>query len=302
MSTTTASRDKPAALRSLLEGADICRAVGVGDGLSAMLAEKHGFEAIWASGLSISAAHGLPDASILTMTEFLGAASMIDAATRLPIIADCDTGFGDVNVVMRMTREYERAGIAAVCIEDKQFPKRNSFTAHQELAPIDEFAMKIRAVKRSQIDPDFAVIARIESLIAGTGLDDALERGERYCEAGADAILIHSKATTAAEVLEFAEVWEQRGNPIPLVAVPTTYYGVSSHALADAGFAMVIYANHPLRAAVRAIDSVLQRISCGDSTEPIEQDLTPVKEVLTLIGMDAIAQTEAELAAGDPAK
>jgi phosphoenolpyruvate phosphomutase len=282
------SEAKTTTLRRRLAGAGITRVVGVNDGLSAMLAEKHGFGGLWASGLAISAAHGVPDASILTMTEFLAAAHVIDQASDLPVLADCDTGFGDVNVVRRMIREYERAGIAGVCIEDKEFPKRNSFSGGQDLADPDEFAAKIRAAKLTQTDPDFVVIARIESLIAGAGLDDALARAEYYEEAGADAILIHSKAAEPDEVLAFAREWRRRPDPLPLVAVPTTYYSVNRRALEEAGFAMVIYANQALRAATRAIDDAFERMEHSESTAALESDLASVDAVLELIGMDEL--------------
>lgn len=292
------SEAKTTTLRRQLGGPAITRVVGVNDGLSAMLAEKHGFGGLWASGLAISAAHGVPDASILTMTEFLAAAHVIDQASDLPVLADCDTGFGDVNVVRRMVREYERAGIAGVCIEDKEFPKRNSFSGGQELADPDEFAAKIRAAKLTQTDPDFVVIARIESLIAGAGLGDALERAECYEQAGADAILIHSKASEPDEVLAFAGEWRQRAEPLPLVAVPTTYYSVNLTALAAAGFAMVIYANQALRAATRAIDDAFDRMRRTESTAGLESDLAPVDAVLELIGMDELESEPAATTGG----
>lgn len=142
------------ALRARLEREPIARAIGGNDGLVGMLAERHGFDAVWASGLAISTSHGVPDAGILTMTELLAAAQVMTRSTTLPVLADCDTGFGDVNVVTRMVQEYETAGIAGVCIEDKEFPKRNSFTTGQELAEPQAFADKLQAAKQAQTDPD----------------------------------------------------------------------------------------------------------------------------------------------------
>ncbi|WP_067475385.1 isocitrate lyase/phosphoenolpyruvate mutase family protein [Nocardia amamiensis] len=294
MTITNGYGSKSAQLRKLLGGDRLARVVGVGDGLSALLASRHGFDALWGSGLSISAAHALPDASILTMTEFLQATAVIDAATPLPTIADCDTGFGDVNVVMRATREYERRGIAGICMEDKQFPKRNSFSRGQQLAPIAEFAQKIRAAKSVQVSPDFVVIARVESLIAETGMADALERGARYAQAGADALLIHSKSESPDEVLEFAARWHQQNDPLPLVAVPTTYYSASADELERGGFSMVIYANQSLRAVVRVVDDVFARLSRAASTAEMEEQLIPVVEVLDLIGMDSLLTSDVD--------
>ncbi|HEV3071796.1 MAG TPA: isocitrate lyase/phosphoenolpyruvate mutase family protein [Solirubrobacteraceae bacterium] len=288
----TVSGQRPASssatLRALLAHDTITRAVGAGDGLQARLAERHGFDALWASGLAISAAHAVPDASILTMTEFLTAAQVIDRACELPVLADCDTGFGDVNNVARMVREYERAGIAGVCIEDKEFPKRNSFTDGQELASIAEFTARLLAAKDAQRAPEFVVVARVESLIAGEGIDDALARAACYQDAGADAILIHSKTADGEEVLDFARRWRKRSQPLPLIAVPTTYYSVGWPLLAQAGISMVIYANQALRAAVRAVDDTLERISAAENTAPVESDLASVQDVLALIGMDEL--------------
>jgi phosphoenolpyruvate phosphomutase len=275
-------------LRHLLSRPDISRVVGVGDGLSAMLGERHRFDALWASGLSISASHGLPDASLLTMTEFLAAARQIDRATSLPVLADCDTGFGDANMVMRTVREYESAGIAGISIEDQQFPKRNSFCEGPELLPVEDFVVKLRAAKAAQQTDDFVIVARIESLIVGAGLDDALVRARRYREAGADAILIHSKATSEHEVVAFAEFWRQESQGLPLLALPTTYPMVSHEVLHAAGFAMVIYANHAVRAAMEAVDQAFRHLSDSSCSEALEPHIASLQELLTLIGMDRL--------------
>lgn len=281
-------RSRAERLRELFDQPELTQVVGVNDGLSGRLAEKHGFDALWASGFAISTAHGVPDASILTMTEYLTAANIVTGVTSLPIIADCDTGFGELEIVKRMVREYERAGIAAVCIEDKLFPKRNSFTDENALLSAGEFSAKLRVAKWAQTDPDFMVIARIESLIAGRPLDDALERAECYQAAGADAILIHSKASSAAEVIAFARQWCGRSGALPLIAVPTTYFSVTKEELEAEGFSMVIYANHAMRAAWAAIDRTFECIRTSSCTAGIEEALTPVAEVLRFSGIDKL--------------
>lgn len=191
--TLPGSRPEVSGLRDLLAQDRLARAVGVGDALGAFLATRHGFDLVWASGLSISAAHGVPDASILTMTELLGAARIIERTTPLPLLADCDSGFGGLPNVVHMVEEYERAGMDGVCFEDKTFPKRNSFVPGQELIGADEFARKIAAAKRAQSSSDFVIVARTEALIVGLPMDEALRRARLYQDAGADAILIHSK-------------------------------------------------------------------------------------------------------------
>ena len=189
----------------------LIRIVGAHDGLGAKLIGEAGFDGVWASGLEISASYGLPDANILTMTEYLERAVEMNEATSLPVIADCDTGYGNVNNVIYMVEKYEKAGIAAICIEDKLFPKVNSFIeGRQDLADIDEFCGKIRAVKNTQKNPDFMVIARVEALIAGWGMKEALKRANAYSESGADAILIHSKKKDKKEILEFCKKFKKK--------------------------------------------------------------------------------------------
>jgi phosphoenolpyruvate phosphomutase len=293
----TAVRTKAARLRELFNGSDLTQVVGVNDGLSGKLAEKHGFDALWASGFAISTAHGVPDASILTMTEYLTAANTVTSVTSLPVIADCDTGFGGLEIVTRMVREYERTGIAAVCIEDKLFPKRNSFTDDNALLPAEEFSAKLRVAKQAQTDPNFMVIARIESLIAGLPLGDALERAECYQAADADAILIHSKSSSAEEVIAFAREWCGREDALPLIAVPTTYYSVTKEELEAEGFSMVIYANHAMRATWAAIDRTFECIRADNCTAGIEEVLTPVADVLRFSGIHELRELSEPLAA-----
>src|SRR5688572_4316262 len=144
-------------------------------------------------------------------------------ATRIPIMLDGDTGYGNFNNVQRLVRKLEQRGVAAVCIEDKQFPKTNSFLGgkRQPLADVDEFCGKVKAGKDAQSDDDFCIVARVEAFIAGWGLDEAMQRAEAYRAAGADAILIHSALSTPEEILSFTSAWDNR---CPVVIVPTKYY------------------------------------------------------------------------------
>lgn len=283
-------KSKSAILRELFASTPVLRIVGAHNALGAKLIERHGFEGVWASGLEISTAHAVPDANILTMTDNLHAAAMINDATSLPVICDCDTGYGNASNVRHMVRKYEAAGLAGVVIEDKNFPKVNSFIpGRQDLAGIEEFSGKIEAAKNAQISANFMVFARVEALIAGWGLEEALKRADAYAKAGADGIVIHSKAKTPEEVFAFAKRWE---STIPLVVIPTMFYGVSSDELAQNGFKMVIYANQALRASIRAMDDTLRAIAETKSTAAVESKIASMKEVFELQGMADIQAVE----------
>jgi phosphoenolpyruvate phosphomutase len=282
---------------ALAEGRSIAVG-GVHDGLSALIAERCGYDALWASGLGIAAAHGVPDANILTMTEVRDAAAIIARASRLPVISDCDTGFGPVRNLRRTVAEFEDAGVAAVCIEDKLYPKRNSFLSGQELIDPHEFAMKIRVAKESQRDPAFVVIARLESLIAGRGLEDALDRAALYVDAGADALVVHSRSRTPDEVLEFAREWMGAGCRAPLVAIPTTYHSTTIDELAAGGVTVVIHANQALRAAIRAMEDVSRQILAARSTAPVEEQIAPLGQLFDLTGEGEVERYDQWFAEG----
>ncbi len=280
---TTERRTKSAQLRAVLADGHLVRAVGAHDGLGAKLVDRAGFEAVWASGFELSASHGLPDASLLSMTQHLDAAEVMDAVVRIPVIADCDTGFGGPLNVAHLMRSYERRGIAAICIEDKVFPKVNSFAATEhQLISTDDFASKIRSAKRVQQDPDTVLIARTEALIAGQGVNQALARARDYAAAGADAILVHSKSRTATQVLEFGARWDL---DVPLVAVPTTYGDVHESDLLDAGFRIVIYANQGLRAAISNMITTLGELAKTGRGRAVEDRIASMSEVFDLQDM-----------------
>lgn len=281
-------------LRSALAENKPVYVMGAHSGLSAKLAERNGYDAIWASGLEVSASSGVPDANILTMTQFLDKSSEMHEAVRIPVISDCDTGYGNSSNVIYMVKKYEAAGIAAVCMEDKLFPKMNSFIpGRQELAPIAEFVGKVMAAKSAQTDPDFMVIARTEALIAGWGEEEALLRAGKYTDAGADAILIHSKQKDGREIIRFAEKWQKRA---PLVIVPTTYPDImrqlSDQDLLDLGIRIVIFANQGLRASIKAMDSVMGRMRASRGTCDLKGELASLAEVFDLQGMTRLKQEE----------
>jgi len=284
--------NKSSQLRATLSGERPVQVIGAHNGLGARIAEDAGFDAVWASGLEISTAAGVPDANILTMTQLLDAAQQMHHATRLPVICDCDTGFGNSNNVIHMVKRYEAAGIAAVCMEDKLFPKVNSFVpGRQDLAPMAEFVGKLMAAKHAQASDDFFVIARVEALIAGWGMQEALKRAEAYRKAGADAILIHSKQRTPDEILAFLKQWDHRS---PVVVVPTTYPQLTASELKAAGADIVIYANHGLRAGIGAMQQTFAEIIEAEGAMTVVDELAPMTEVFRLQGMLRMKEQEKE--------
>ena len=281
-------------LRAKLKEKKILKVAGAFDSMSAKLVELSNFDAVWAGSFAISATHALPDASILTMTEFLAAASSMADACSIPIIADCDTGFGGPSNVSHLVKKYEKAGIAAICIEDKIFPKQNSLLKEgkQELLSEKDFVAKIIAGKTAKNNPDFMIISRIESLIAGHGVKEAVKRATAYELAGADAILIHSKKNTPDEIFEFCNTWN---GDIPIIAIPTTYPTVTLDELQNNNIKMVIYANQSLRAAHWAMAEHLNQLSTAKSLSEVKTNLTPMEDIFHLQEMYEIKQQELDI-------
>ena len=256
---------------------------GAHNGVSAKLVERNSFDAVWASSFEISTSYCVPDASILSMSEFLEASRTMADVVNIPIIADCDSGYGDAANVYHMTRKFEAAGVAAVCIEDKEFPKTNSFIeGRQNLASVESFVEKLQAAVRGRTS-DLMIFARIEALVSNHGMEEALRRAHAYADAQADVILIHSKSRTPDEVLEFARKWANR---TPLAIIPTTYYGITPEQIQDAGVQVVIYANHAMRSAVHAMDHTLALIASTRSSQPVESEIASMKDLFDLQGMN----------------
>ena len=281
-------------LRKDLESKSILKVGGAFDAMSAKLVEFYGFDAVWAGSFAISATHAVPDASILTMTEFFDAASNMAETCKIPVIADCDTGYGGPSNVSHMVRKYENAGIAAICIEDKTFPKQNSLleNGQNDLISEKEFVAKIIAAKEAKQDKNFMIIARIEALISGAGMDEALKRATAYEKAGADAILIHSKKKTPEEVFEFAELW--KGNS-PIVVIPTTYDSVSLDELISHKIKIVIHANQTLRAAHASMSKVLKQMINSNSLSEVKEEISSMEDIFHLQEMYNIKEKENEI-------
>ena len=281
-------------LQKKLHQDSIVKVGGAFDAMSAKLVENAGFDAVWAGGFAISATHALPDASILTMTEFLNAASIMADACDVPIIADCDTGYGGPSNVAHMVRKYESAGISSICIEDKIFPKQNSLLegGQNDLLSEKEFVAKIIAANEAKNSKDFLIIARIEALISGLGMKEALKRADAYEKAGANAILIHSKQKNPDEIFEFTDTW--KGN-IPIVVIPTTYDSVKLSDLYEHKIKMVIYANQTLRAAYSAMENLLKEMAVTEKISDIKQKMSSMNEIFDLQEMYDIKNKEKKL-------
>ena len=278
------------ALRAAIYAPHLTFLMEAHSGLSAKIVEEAGFAGIWASGLAISTSLGLRDSNEASWTQVLDVLEYMTDATQLPVLVDGDTGYGNFNNVRRLVRKLCQRRVAGVCIEDKIFPKTNSFVGErQPLAAVDEFCGRIKAGKDSQSDDDFVLVARTEALISGHGMDAALRRAEAYHAAGADAILIHSKQKTAVEILAFAERWANR---CPVVIVPTTYYATPTAAFRQAGIATVIWANHNLRASISAMRDTCRKIRDDESLHATEGRIASVQEVFRLAGNDELAAAE----------
>jgi phosphonopyruvate hydrolase len=272
---------KSAGLRAKLDVHRPALAMAAHNPLAAKLAATAGFDAIWGSGFELSASFAVPDASILSMNTHLEMMRAMCTAQDAPVIADLDTGFGNAVNVAYVVPQYAAAGVAAIVIEDKTFPKDTSLRpgGRQELVPVEEFQGKIAAAKATA---SILVIARTEALIAGAGQDEALRRGEAYAEAGADAVLIHSKQKTPDEIVAFCKAWPGRA---PLVLVPTSYPQLSFADIGALGkVGLIICGNHAIRAATAAMQSVFRRILAEGGIAGVEKDIVSVADVFALQG------------------
>jgi phosphoenolpyruvate phosphomutase len=274
------TQTKATLLRSSLRSGRLLVGVGARDALDARLIEDARFDFVWASSFCISAAHCVPDASILSMTQYLEVARSMNEAVRLPVVFDADTGYGNEHNVAYATQRIEEAGLAALCIEDKTFPKQTSLLqgAQHDMLPVEQFARKIESAVSAR--QDLVVIARTEALIAGLGIDETLRRAQAYEAAGADCVLIHSKSPSASEIVQFVRVWTGR---VPLVLVPTKYPDLAEPAIEELGkVGMVIYGNHPLRAAVKAARDVLSEMRAAHGIHTVGDRLATLEEMFSL--------------------
>lgn len=276
---------KRQALRDGLGSSDPVMTLGAHDALSAKLADKYDFDAVWVSGFGIcTMTYAMPDLNLVSMAETLEAAVRMDGATSLPVVADCDNGFGGYSNFVRTVAQFERAGIAGICVEDNTFPKRNSLyrgESVRELMPVEEQARRIRAGKEAQQSDEFVFIARVEALIAGHGVEAAVERANAYADAGADAILIHSRDKTLTEITAFLDAFTR---DIPLVAVPTLFPDYTADELSKLGFNMVIYANQAMRASVSAMEETMATLRDERRPSAVDDSIAAVDYIFDLVG------------------
>ena len=295
-------------LRECIDRKGFARIMEAHNGLSGIIAEtvqveKNGqvleYDGLWESSLTDSASKGLPDASIVGNDSRVHTINEILTVTSKPLIVDGDTG-GEPAQFEYLVRTLERLGVSAVIIEDKVYPKRNSLdaAANQDLEDPWAFAEKIQAGKEIATTDDFMIISRLESLISGAGVDDALSRAEQYIKAGTDGIMIHSNKSDPAEIFAFTDAYPalcQRAGRRPLlVSVPTTYNTISDDELIARGFNIIIHANHMLRAAHKAMSEVAAAILVGGSSLAADPLCAKVKEVFATVGFDRITRKDRE--------
>lgn len=282
---------KTTQLKRMIQSPELNFLMEAHSGLSARIAEEAGFSGLWASGLSMAAMLGVRDNNEASWTQVLEVVEFMSDATSIPILLDGDTGYGNFNSMRRLVRKLEQRGVAGVCIEDKLFPKTNSFIrgSAQPLAEIEEFCGKIRAGKDAQADDDFVIVARVEAFIAGWGLNEAMKRAEAYRRAGADAILMHSARQDPSEILAFKEAW---GDRCPVIIVPTKYYNTPTEVFRAAGFSVVIWANHLMRSSLTAMQQTAREIFTRQSLAEVEQRVAPLSEVFRLQDEPELAEAE----------
>jgi len=280
--------------RRLLDTKPIIRGIEAHNGITGLIVEyvsvkrnnkREEFDFMWLSSLTDSTAKGKPDTELVDATSRFNTIHDVLDITTKPIIYDGDTG-GLTEHFPYLVRTLERLGVSGVIIEDKQGSKKNSLfgtSVNQELANPKQFARKISEGKKSQVTPDFFIIARLESLIAGKGVLDALKRAKIYIDAGADGIMIHSKEKNPSEVLAFAAAYRKFKRKVPLVVVPTTYDTVTEGQLKRAGINVVIYANHLLRSAYPAMVKTAETILSHGRAAEASKYCMPISEILTLI-------------------
>tara|TARA_B100002049_G_scaffold96133_1_gene71067 strand:- start:122 stop:1012 length:891 start_codon:yes stop_codon:yes gene_type:complete len=278
-------------LMKKLRGKQFVKVCGAFDVMSAKLAEMNGFDAIWASGFGISSARALPDAGIITMTELLDAVTFMSEACNIPVIADCDTGYGGPNNVAHLVKKFENAGIGGICIEDKTFPKENSLfkDGKQDMLSKRDFVAKIVAAKNAKKNDDFIIIGRVEALIADLGIEEAMSRANAYAKAGADIIFVHSRKESPDEIFKFLKLWKGK---VPIMIIPTAFPTVTLDELKSRGVEMVVYAHQTTLAAFAAVSDVIKQMSKVKSLSELNTKMASMEDLFNLQGMQQIRDHE----------
>lgn len=269
-------------MRELLARKRLLLAPGAFDGLSARLVEEAGFEAVYLSGGSVARSTGVPDLGLMTMAEVIERARQIVSAVQIPVIADADTGYGNALNVVRTVREFERAGVAAIHIEDQVTPKRCGHLEGKEVISLEEMVGKLRAALEARTDNDFAIIARTDAR-AVHGLDEAIQRGKAFAALGADAVFIEAPesekeletiARSIGEVPLMVNMF--KGGKTPLLPASR---------LEEMGYRIAIFPSDTQRAAIHAMKEALAVLQRDGSTEAIDDRLTTFKERDRLVGL-----------------
>jgi carboxyvinyl-carboxyphosphonate phosphorylmutase len=288
----------PRRLRQLLATGETVVAPGAYDALSARLIEEAGFPAVYMTGFGTAASLlGRPDIGLLTGSEMIDNGRRIAGCVGIPVIADADTGYGNLINVIRTVREYERAGVAGIHLEDQVMPKRCGHLTGKALVPAAEMVAKVRAAVAARTDPDFVVIARTDAR-AVEGMGAALDRAARYCDAGADVLFVEAPENTQ-EVERIADTftgipllfnWAESGRTPP----------ISMARLTELGFRIVILPVGPLLSAATGVRAYLARLREGGTPEAVLPDLPTIADFVDTLGMAEVRDLESRFG-GSPA-
>ncbi len=281
-------------LKELIYSKKPVRILEAHNGLTGLIVEKtkveregkiKEFDGMWISSLCDSTAKGKPDIELVDLTSRLNTINDILEVTTKPIIVDGDTG-GQIEHFVYTVKTLERLGVSAIIIEDKTGLKKNSLfgtEVEQTQDNVDHFCDKIRAGREARVTSDFMIISRIESLIAGAGMEDAINRAKAYIQAGSDGIMIHSKEKDGKEITEFCRRYNEFENKVPLVVVPTSYNFMTEEQLVELGVSVIIHANHLIRSAYPAMVNTAKSILEYGRSKEASMNCMPIKEILTLI-------------------
>ena len=286
-------------LKQLLKRNKLLVAPGCFDGLSARLVQEAGFEAAYLSGGAVARSMGIPDIGLVTMSESIERAVQVVSAINIPIIADADTGYGNAVNLVRSVREFERAGVAAIHIEDQITPKRCGHLDGKEVISLEEMELKLKAALATRSDPDFCIIARTDAR-GVNGFEDAVKRANAFAKLGVDAIFFEAPQSEA----ELEEVPKRVPN-IPLLV--NVFKGgktpmLPMERLEKMGFRIAIYPSETQRAAIHAMRSALSTLKREGTTESIDANLTTFKDRDKVVGLDDWNKIEREFMAVDTAK
>lgn len=266
-------------LKNLLNSSNIEYAMEAYNPTSAMIAKNAGFKCLWVGSLGVSASLGIRDDSEISWSEMLSNVDNIFDYVNMPIIVDMDSGYGDENIAARVAKKLDKVGAAGACIEDKLFPKMNSFISHkQKLINVDDFCLKIKKM-RDSVSKDFIIIARLEGFIVDDKIENTLNRAYKYVEAGADALVIHSKKDTVQDIREFMNKFDKR---VPIIIIPTTYHREGKKVFEDLEISLVIWANHLTRASIRVMEDVAKKVYINQSVDCVENDIATMDDIFRL--------------------